>query len=137
MMQGDTPVGNMTFRADRYAPDFPGFGGRDLTPGAPIEIYDATGVEDHVGQPRSTLSQDYPNPFHPLTTIVFSLRDPAPVTLDVYDVGGRHVATLVNQRLGAGENRHTWRANDLPSGVYHYTLRVKDEKATRRMTIVR
>ncbi len=136
MTQGDPPVGNKVFRSHRYGPDFPGFDGRDLTPGPPIEIYE-TGVGDVVASARFTLRPNYPNPFRPTTTIRFSLRSPRLVTLDVYNVAGRHIATLVNEPLEEGEHLVPWDANGLASGVYLYTLRAGSETATRKMTLAR
>jgi hypothetical protein len=135
--QGSPPVGNATFRALRYGVEYPAFFGRGLTPGAPIELYPTFVAAGPVEPARFTLAQNYPNPFAPATTIGFSLRDPAPVVLDVYNVAGQRVATLMDRHLGVGEHRYTWRPDRLPSGVYHYTLRVGAETATRKMIHVR
>ncbi len=93
-----------------------------------------TGIE---GGGRGTpltfsLLQNYPNPFNPTTTIVFSVQSSAFVTLKVYDVLGREVATLVSGRESAGEHTVTFSAEGgsayggdasrLPSGVYFYRL---------------
>ena len=59
------------------------------------------------------------------------------MTLDVHDVAGRHVAALLDGPLEAGEHRHTWGAQGLPSGVYYYTLRVGAETAARKMIHLR
>jgi hypothetical protein len=108
-----------------------------LKPKGPIEL-DPTAVADGGLEPvRFSLGQNFPNPFHPATTIAFSLRAPAPVALDIYNVGGRHVVTLMEDNLGVGEHRYTWRANQLPSGVYYYSLRVGSETATRKMILVK
>jgi hypothetical protein len=137
-MQGDPPSGNATFRAVRYAPDFPGVFFKDLTPGAPIELYPATSVVDtRIGSGRFALAQNYPNPFRPGTTVAFSLRESANVTLDVYDIAGRHVANIVSQYFEVGEHRCEWWADGLAGGIYYYTLRVGPEMETRRMTILR
>jgi hypothetical protein len=136
MYQGTIPTGNLAFRATRYAPEYPGFDGRDLTPGDPIEL-EPNSVDNLVALPRFTLRQNHPNPFHSLTKIAFSMHDPAQVRLEIYDIGGRRVATLADEFLGSGEHQFTWRANGLPSGVYHYALRVGSETTARKLTVVR
>ncbi len=135
--QGDPPGNNFVFRTHRYAPDYAGFDGRDLTPGGPIEIYTASGVGDHLASAQFTLFPNYPNPFRPQTTFRFSLTRPDLVVLDVHDVAGRHVARLVDERLGSGDHRLAWDASGLASGVYLYSLRVGVDRATGKMTLAR
>jgi len=115
---------NNVFRAPRYAPDYPGLAGRDLTPGNPIEKYPTTDVKGFVEATPATfaLQQNYPNPFNPATTIRFALRQPEFVTLKVFDAMGKEVARLVERPLEAGEHRVIFEATGLPSGVYFYSL---------------
>ncbi len=68
------------------------------------------------------LSQNYPNPFNPSTTINFDVPEQARVSLIVYDIIGREVATLVNGDYAAGYHRVTFSANNLSSGVYFYRM---------------
>jgi hypothetical protein len=71
------------------------------------------------------LTQNYPNPFNPATTILYTIPDGGTqyiVSLRVYDVLGRNVATLVNERKSAGSYSVAWNANNLSSGVYFYRL---------------
>ncbi len=68
------------------------------------------------------LSQNYPNPFNPSTTINFDVPEQARVSLVVYDIIGREVATLVNGDYTAGYHRVTFSANNLASGVYFYRM---------------
>jgi hypothetical protein len=80
-----------------------------------------------------SLSQNYPNPFNPETHIEFSIPAPSPgggsgggtrlVSLKVYDILGKEVATLLNDARQPGVYRVTWNAADFPSGVYTYRLR--------------
>ncbi len=68
------------------------------------------------------LAQNYPNPFNPTTTIRYELPVPSEVKLEVFDVLGRKVATLVNARLSAGQYDAVLDASSLSSGVYFYRL---------------
>jgi hypothetical protein len=84
-----------------------------------------------------TLSQNYPNPFNPNTTIEFSLKKRQKVTLRIYDVRGRTVATLVDRVLGKGNHEVVWEGGDTPSGVYYYELRAGGKVLRRRMTLTK
>ncbi len=68
------------------------------------------------------LSQNYPNPFNPSTTIEYQTATMGHVTLKVFDLLGRKVATLVNDVIPPGEHSVTWDAGELPSGVYLYRI---------------
>jgi len=69
-----------------------------------------------------SLEQNYPNPFNPSTTISYSLRKRGQVTIDVYNITGGKVTTLVNQVKPAGEHSTQFTAENLPSGLYFYTI---------------
>ncbi len=83
------------------------------------------------------LGQNYPNPFNPSTTINYSLNQAGLVTLKVYDITGREVATLVNSRENAGDHTVTFDASNLASGVYIYTLTSNGLRLTNRMTLIK
>jgi hypothetical protein len=68
------------------------------------------------------LSQNYPNPFNPVTTIQLSLPSKSFVSLKIFDLIGREVATLVSEELSAGDYSRQWNALGMPSGVYFYRL---------------
>jgi hypothetical protein len=88
--------------------------------------------------PRSiTLDQNYPNPFNPSTTISFTLATSDHVTLAVYDLTGRHVATLVDGMRTAGSHEVTFSAGNLPSGVYIYRLQSSDRSFARVLTLLK
>ena len=64
------------------------------------------------------LEQNYPNPFNPATTIIFELGRVSNVTITVYDALGKHIRTLVNEKLREGRHETTFDATGLASGLY-------------------
>jgi hypothetical protein len=89
------------------------------------------------------LSQNYPNPFNPATKIKFDIIKSANgiqnslVTLKVFDITGREVATLVNQTLQAGTYEVTFDAASLNSGVYYYRLTTDGYSDTKKMILLK
>ncbi|WP_185957194.1 T9SS type A sorting domain-containing protein [Gracilimonas mengyeensis] len=85
-----------------------------------------------------TLEQNYPNPFNPTTVISYQLTGNSLVHLEVFDVTGRKVATLVDgQRQTAGNQQVTFDASGLSSGVYFYRLETGGKTLTRKMLLVK
>jgi hypothetical protein len=88
--------------------------------------------------PRATvLHQNYPNPFNPTTTVRFEIRDPRFVSLRIYDVLGREVATLVNGKKDAGAYSLEWNAADCPGGIYFCRLVAGTTTQTRKILLLR
>ena len=83
------------------------------------------------------LNQNYPNPFNPNTKIQFTINGIQLVSLKVFDLLGREVATLVNEEKSPGTYEVTWNALGLPSGVYFYQLRSGSFVDTRKMLLLR
>jgi hypothetical protein len=84
------------------------------------------------------LEQNYPNPFNPTTNIRFALQNQQEVTLKVYDMTGRLVATLLNgEQLGAGPYSVTFDAQRLASGIYFYRIITPSQIITRKMTLMK
>jgi hypothetical protein len=79
----------------------------------------------------------YPNPFNPTTTIRFSLPQRSHVTLKVFDVLGREVATLVNGELKTGQHSVVFDAKILPNGVYFYRLTAGPFVQQQKMIVVK
>jgi hypothetical protein len=99
-----------------------------------------TGVADqsHVVIPSQfALAQNFPNPFNPSTTIRFAIPSPGFVTLKVFDVLGREVATLVRDRVAAGEYSVAWNAVSCASGVYYYKLETTNAVLVKKMILLR
>ncbi|MEO9886448.1 MAG: T9SS type A sorting domain-containing protein [Balneola sp.] len=95
--------------------------------------------DDFIGETPEgfKLEQNYPNPFNPSTNINYSLQQSSNVVLKVYDITGREIATLVNERVSAGANTVTFDASNLASGVYIYTLQANGLLLTKRMTLIK
>jgi hypothetical protein len=137
MTQGEKPSRNIVFKVYRYPPDYPGFAGRDLTPGSTIELY-PTGISGEAGNPSAvTLYQNYPNPFNPVTTMRFSIPHREHVSLTVSDIMGREVQTLIDQVLDAGTYEFPFDANGITSGVLHTRLRAGITVLTKTMILLK
>jgi hypothetical protein len=85
------------------------------------------------------LNQNYPNPFNPTTTLTYQLPKASDVRLEVFDVVGRKVATLVSAKQGAGTHSVSFNASEfsLTSGVYFYRLSAGGRTETKRMTLLK
>jgi hypothetical protein len=83
------------------------------------------------------LNQNYPNPFNPSTIIRYQLPEGVFVTLKVFDVLGRDVATLVNGHQSAGEHTVQFDATKLSGGVYFYTLEAGKYQETRKLLLLK
>ncbi len=86
---------------------------------------------------RFGLAQNFPNPFHPSTEITYNLPEARHVRLVVYDLQGREVAVLLDGPVAAGLHAVSWRAGDLPSGLYLYRIEAGDFVETRTMMLVK
>ncbi len=86
---------------------------------------------------KYTLSQNYPNPFNPTTNIKFAVAKAGFVTLKVYDLSGKEVASLVNNNLAAGTYNYTFDGAKLSSGIYFYTIRANDFSETKKMMLIK
>jgi hypothetical protein len=84
-----------------------------------------------------SLSQNFPNPFNPSTTISYQLPTQIHVTLKVFDVLGREIATLVNSVEPPGYKSLTFDASQLPSGVYFYRLQSASYIETKKLVLLR
>lgn len=96
----------------------------------------AVGEGEHVPN-EFLLAQNYPNPFNPVTRIPYMIRVPGLVSLKVYDVLGREVATLVDEVQDSGFRSVEFDGTNLSSGVYYYQLKSGGLVATRKMVLVR
>jgi flagellar hook assembly protein FlgD len=83
------------------------------------------------------VEQNYPNPFNPATVIGYRIPEARDVTLQVVDILGRRVATLVSGRQEAGYHTARFDGTGMGSGVYFYRLEAGNDTAIRRMLLVR
>ncbi len=84
-----------------------------------------------------TLKQNYPNPFNPATTIEFALPRASYVTLDIHNILGEKVETLVSRPMSAGGYSVIWDASSVPSGIYFYKITAGQFSETKKMTLVK
>ncbi|MBD3290523.1 T9SS type A sorting domain-containing protein [candidate division KSB1 bacterium] len=102
------------------------------------EVKTSTGINFISNQPAEfSLSQNYPNPFNPATTIRFEVPEPEHVTLKIYDLSGRLVATLINGSFEPGVHRVNLRADQFASGIYFYRLKAGGFSQTRKLTVLK
>ena len=94
------------------------------------------GVEEEA-QAAFALEQNAPNPFNPTTTIGFTLAEAGNVSIDVYNVAGQKVDTLVNDFMEAGSHSVVWDASVFSAGVYFYTVKSGDFTRTMKMTLLK
>jgi hypothetical protein len=83
------------------------------------------------------LVQNYPNPFNPSTTIKFLLPVNDKVTIDVFDITGKHIANIVNENLKAGTHEVVFDASGLSSGIYFYRMISSKLSETKKMILVK
>ncbi len=104
----------------------------------------ATDIEDDedILPENFALMQNFPNPFNPSTNIVFSLPSRSEVKLEIFNILGRKIKTVVNEDLSAGRHQIKWdgkdeKGNDVSSGIYFYRLKTDEYTETRKMTLIK
>ncbi|MDQ7798578.1 MAG: aryl-sulfate sulfotransferase [Candidatus Edwardsbacteria bacterium] len=148
MTQGDTIPGigffdgkeNMVFRIYRYAPDYPGLLGQNLTPQGPIEIYTSGVANDYI-RPASkdfVLYQNTPNPFKDITKIKYQVPVAGTVNLKIYNIMGQEIRKLCNKYETAGIHTISWdgkdnRGNKVANNILFYRLEYNGIYRNKRM----
>jgi hypothetical protein len=94
-------------------------------------------VKEFVMPKEYSLSQNYPNPFNSSTVVEFNLRLPGRTVLEVYNVLGQRVMTVVDGELSAGSYRYQVNMSGMASGMYLYRLRSRDFVATKKMMLIK
>lgn len=83
------------------------------------------------------LSQNFPNPFNPTTIISYDLPQQNHVTLEVFDITGRYITTLVNEQVQPGSHQVMFDAGNLSSGTYIYRLQAGNSVISKRLTLIK
>ena len=91
---------------------------------------------------RFYLHQNYPNPFNPSTVINYDMQNDGQTLIEIMDVRGNHVSTLINDYVQIGSRSITWDAtNDygerVPAGIYFYTLKTNNYIQTQKMVLLK
>jgi hypothetical protein len=119
--------------------------GKEIYQAARIALTDLSpnSIDDITGLPADfQLEQNYPNPFNANTSIAYSLNSESRVELDIYDIGGRLVATLVDGVQTAGDHQIVWDGSDsdgkaVASGFYFYRLTAEGKSQAKRMVLLK
>jgi flagellar hook assembly protein FlgD len=90
----------------------------------------------------TALTGNYPNPFNPVTTISFDLKENAQVSIDIYNIKGQRVATVADGNFNAGRHSIIWKGTDLhgnsvSSGVYFYKMSSGTYTKTKKMILMK
>ena len=105
---------------------------------SPVENDELYKVETSGNVPQQyELGQNYPNPFNPSTTIRYTLPQNSMVTLKVYDILGKEVATLVNEMKSAGSYEINFKALNMASGTYIYRIQADGFTQTKKMVLMK
>ena len=105
-----------------------------------VEVIDPTGIEDYLAEQlpeEYKLNQNYPNPFNPSTAISYQLKAASEVSLEIFNVLGQKVATLVNEKQQAGSYSVRWNASAFANGVYFYQIRAGKFIQVRKMILMK
>lgn len=106
-----------------------------------LEIY-STGNQDSSIPSSIMQACNYPNPFNPCTSIVFTLNHEEKTELSVFNIKGQKIKTLLNDKVQAGNHKIIWDGSDhqnqsMPSGVYFYTLKCRNQTVTGKMLLMK
>ena len=105
-------------------------------------VYQGAGSGSNVPILATELGANYPNPFNPTTTISFTLKEAIDVKIDVYNITGQYVKTLINKHLEADNHNIAWNGNDnegksVSSGVYYYKMQAGRYTSTKKMILMK
>ena len=105
--------------------------------------YEETSADDDIMVVSNKLIGNYPNPFNPTTTISFSITQASPfVTLEIFNIKGQKIKTLVNDKLDEGLHHVVWNGKDdvnkpVASGIYFYKLQTGKYTAVKKMVLMK
>ncbi len=138
----EAPDGNVTISSESgtvtIGGQWSGGGSAKITGDDDVDGFVSPDLEEVDTRPgRFHLSQNYPNPFNPETVFRYELPVESEVVFEVYDILGRRVAVLVNERKSAGSHQATWDASNMASGTYIYRLQAGDFVQSRQMLLIK
>ena len=117
-----------------------GYFGTEITHevGPPLNIESGLGLEEDTRLPNEhELHSAYPNPFNPNVSIPFELASKTHVELNIYDLRGKKVETLVSKVMDIGNHELEWNAASFASGVYIYALESNGQMITKKMILIK
>ncbi len=128
-----------------FSPDGTGEDQLLIIKSSPLELNDVftfnssilTEIKSNKVVSKYSLNQNYPNPFNPTTTIEFSIPNAEKVTLKVYDILGKQIASLVNEEKPAGSYSVQFNASRLASGVYFYRIEAGKFLQTKKLILLK
>lgn len=100
-------------------------------------LSELTSVKNHNLPVNNSLFPNYPNPFNPVTNIKFRISVSGYVILKIYDINGKLVEVLVNEKLKTGFYNYSWNAFSYSSGVYFYRIETEGFTDTKKMILVK
>lgn len=127
---------NLYIQTDNVLENFP------LADIQSIAFGDGTSAPESVIPLPFILNQNHPNPFNPDTAISFALQSTGNVVLEIYNLKGQKVKTLVNGILASGDHKYEWNGSDekgekVSSGIYLYRLNVHDQTESKKMMLLK
>ena len=99
--------------------------------------YETSAIDGNNVPEKFSVLNVYPNPFNPSTTIWFIVKSNYATSLQVYNIAGKLVETIVNDKLLPGEYAYTWKASGLPSGIYFVQLKTPSSSITQKITYLK
>ncbi len=144
VFQGDSISNNSVFKIRRYAPDYPAFVGKDMTPGKTVELHhgDTTHVVTEIGFHTNIKLEIRPSVITHSTTINYQLGLAGPVRIKLYNALGQEVRTLVDESKSAGRYQIRWNGTDnsgrkVNSGVYFCKFQTGTTSLQKRIIFIK
>ena len=104
-----------------------------------VKVVEPNGIEDNfdVNNFGFTLSQNFPNPFNPVTSILYSVPFETDIEFSIFNILGEKIRTIIKERVSVGNHQVQFDGSELISGVYFYTLRSEAQSITKKMHIIK
>jgi hypothetical protein len=120
-----------------YYSDLSSYGDANIRAKLSTDIYNSV-KKNHLSFPDEfSLYPNYPNPFNPKTNISFNLEHDAEIVLEIYDLKGRVIETIIDGNFNSGHHSITWNADQFSSGVYFAIMSYKDFSQIQKMILLK